>query len=347
MTPGETAADLSLSGLNDFDKRLRRESFDLRKANIQIVQVNVGKLCNQTCVHCHVDAGPSRKEIMTRETMNAVLRLIEKSGAGTVDITGGAPELNSDFDYLVEQSRRLGCRVIDRCNLTVFYEPAKGYLPDFLACHQVEVVASLPCYSKENVDKQRGKGVFDKSIDALLWLNRLGYGKEGSGLFLNLVYNPVGPYLPPDQPELEADYKERLLEDFGITFNKLYTITNMPISRFAAYLRSTKQYQEYMELLINSFNPSTLEGLMCLNTLSIGWDGKLYDCDFNQMLDMAFDGSTGGKAITVHDLDPAALTNRIVDTGSHCFGCTAGTGSSCGGSLLSGDGPSGRHLPVI
>ncbi len=334
MTPGKAAADLSQKILNDFDQRLRRASFDLRKKGIEIVQVNVGKLCNQTCVHCHVDAGPSRQEIMSLETVDAVLRLIEKSGASTVDITGGAPELNPHFDYLVEKSRRLECRVIDRCNLTVFYESGKEYLPDFLAGCKVEVVASLPCYSKENVDKQRGKGVFDKSIDALLWLNRLGYGKEGSGLLLDLVYNPVGPYLPPEQAELEADYKERLREDFGITFNKLYTITNMPISRFAAYLRSTKQYQEYMELLINNFNPSTLGGLMCLNTLSIGWDGKLYDCDFNQMLDMTLDGPAGGKALTVYDLDPGLLVDRVVDTGSHCFGCTAGTGSSCGGSLL-------------
>ncbi len=334
MTPGKAAADLSQKIPNDFDQRLRQESFDLRKKGIEIVQVNVGKLCNQTCMHCHVDAGPSRQEIMSLETVDAVLRLIEKSGASTVDITGGAPELNPHFDYLVEKSRRLECRVIDRCNLTVFYESGKEYLPDFLAGYKVEVVASLPCYSKENVDKQRGKGVFDKSIDALLWLNRLGYGKEGSGLLLDLVYNPVGPYLPPEQAELEADYKERLREDFGIIFNQLYTITNMPISRFAAYLRSTKQYREYMELLINNFNPSTLGGLMCLNTLSIGWDGKLYDCDFNQMLDMALDGPVGGKALTVHDLDPGLLADRVVDTGSHCFGCTAGTGSSCGGSLL-------------
>jgi len=334
VTPGKAAADLSQKIPNDFDQRLRQESFDLRKKGIEIVQVNVGKLCNQTCMHCHVDAGPSRQEIMSLETVDAVLRLIEKSGASTVDITGGAPELNPHFDYLVEKSRRLECRVIDRCNLTVFYESGKEYLPDFLAGYKVEVVASLPCYSKENVDKQRGKGVFDKSIDALLWLNRLGYGKEGSGLLLDLVYNPVGPYLPPEQAELEADYKERLREDFGIIFNQLYTITNMPISRFAAYLRSTKQYREYMELLINNFNPSTLGGLMCLNTLSIGWDGKLYDCDFNQMLDMALDGPVGGKALTVHDLDPGLLADRVVDTGSHCFGCTAGTGSSCGGSLL-------------
>lgn len=333
MTPGEIAAEAVRGRLNDFDKRLQRENYSLRKSKIDVIQVNVGKLCNQTCAHCHVDAGPARREIMSRETVEAVLGLIRKSGAGTVDITGGAPELNPHFDYLVEQSQRLGCRVIDRCNLTVFFEPGKEYLPEFLASRKVEVVASLPCYSRENVDKQRGKGVFDKSIEALLWLNRLGYGKTDTGLFLNLVYNPVGPYLPPDQGGLEADYEECLREDFGIVFNRLFTITNMPVSRFAAYLIATKQYQEYMELLVNSFNPSTLDGLMCRNMLSISWDGRLFDCDFNQMLDMSILGP-GGEPLTVRDFDDAALAERPVDTGRHCFGCTAGTGSSCGGSVL-------------
>ena len=333
MTPGEIAAEVLRGQLNDFDKRLQRERYALRKSKIDVIQVNVGKLCNQTCVHCHVDAGPSRQEIMSRETAEAVLGLIRKSGAGTVDITGGAPELNPHFDYLVEQSRLLGCRVIDRCNLTVFFEPDKEYLPEFLARHRVEVMASLPCYSRENVDKQRGKGVFDKSVEALLWLNRLGYGKTGTDLFLNLVYNPVGPYLPPDQSGLEADYKESLYKDFGIVFNRLFTITNMPISRFASYLIATKQYQEYMELLVSSFNPSTLDGLMCRNMLSISWDGRFFDCDFNQMLDMAIPGPGAGP-LTVHDFDDAAITERPVDTGSHCFGCTAGTGSSCGGSVI-------------
>ena len=333
VTPGEIAAEVLRGQLNDFDKRLQRERYALRKSKIDVIQVNVGKLCNQTCVHCHVDAGPSRQEIMSRETAEAVLGLIRKSGAGTVDITGGAPELNPHFDYLVEQSRLLGCCVIDRCNLTVFFEPGKEYLPEFLARHRVEVMASLPCYSRENVDKQRGKGVFDKSVEALLWLNRLGYGKTGTDLFLNLVYNPVGPYLPPDQSGLEADYKESLYKDFGIAFNRLFTITNMPISRFASYLIATKQYQEYMELLVNSFNPSTLDGLMCRSMLSISWDGRLFDCDFNQMLGMAMTAS-GAEPLTVHDFDDAAITERPVDTGSHCFGCTAGTGSSCGGSVI-------------
>ncbi len=334
MTPGEAAAEISSGQLNNFDKRLQRERYDLRKSKIEIIQVNVGKLCNQTCVHCHVDAGPSRQEIMSRETVKAVLGLIQKFGVGTVDITGGAPELNPHFDYLVEQSCLLGCRVIDRCNLTVFFEHGKDYLPEFLARHGVEVAASLPCYSRENVDKQRGKGVFDKSVEALLWLNRLGYGKKDTGLLLNLVYNPVGHYLPPNQNDLEADYKERLLEDFGIVFNRLFTITNMPISRFASSLIATKRYQEYRELLINNFNPATLDGLMCRNMLSIGWDGRLFDCDFNQMLDMAMAGQPGEKPLTVHNLDTVSLAERPVDTGRHCFGCTAGNGSSCGGSVL-------------
>lgn len=333
MTPGEIAAEVLRGRLNEFDNRLQRENYSLRKSKINVIQVNVGKLCNQACVHCHVDAGPARREIMSRETVEAVLGLIRESGADTVDITGGAPELNPHFDYLVEQSRRLGCRVIDRCNLTVFFEPGKEYLPEFLARHRVDVVASLPCYSRENVDKQRGKGVFDKSIEALLWLNRLGYGKTDTEFFLNLVYNPMGPYLPPDQAELETEYKERLREDFEIVFNRLFTITNMPVSRFASHLIATGQYQEYMELLVSSFNPSTLDGLMCRSMLSISWDGRLFDCDFNQMLDMSISGP-GGEPLTVRDIDAAVLAERPVDTGRHCFGCTAGTGSSCGGSVL-------------
>ena len=325
---------LQKTATHDFDTRLREERLTLRKTKIEIIQVNVGKLCNQTCMHCHVDAGPTRKEIMNRETAEAVLTLIRKAASRTVDITGGAPELNPHFDWLVEESRKLGCHVIDRCNLTVFFEPGKEYLPEFLARHEVEVIASLPCYSKENVDKQRGKGVFDKSIDALLWLNRLGYGHPGSGLDLNLVYNPVGPFLPPSQEELQADYKERLFEDFGIVFNKLFTITNMPISRFAAYLRSTRQYEAYMELLVNSFNPAAVEGLMCRNTLSIGWDGRIYDCDFNQMLDMALPADGGEGFLMVQNLVLEELEGRAIDTGSHCFGCTAGAGSSCSGTLL-------------
>ncbi len=322
--------------MNRFDRKLGEEKYSLRKSKIEIVQVNVGKLCNQTCVHCHVDAGPTRKENMTLETVHAVLDLIRRSKARTVDITGGAPELNPHFDFLVEESGKLDCHVIDRCNLTVFFEPEKDYLPAFLAKHKVEVIASLPCYSKENVDKQRGKGVFDKSVEALLWLNRLGYGYSDSSLLLNLVYNPVGPYLPPSQEELEADYSERLWEDFGITFNRLYTITNMPISRFAGYLKSTHQYEAYMELLVTSFNLSTLDGLMCRNTLSIGWDGKVYDCDFNQMLDMAFigNGAKEKRFLTVHDITLEELEERNIDTGDHCFGCTAGAGSSCAGSLM-------------
>lgn len=319
---------------NDFAQRLQHERLTLRKSKIEIIQVNVGKLCNQTCVHCHVDAGPTRPEIMTRETVETVLDLIRNSSVHTVDVTGGAPELNPHFDFLVKECRKLGRHVIDRCNLTVFFEPGKEYLPDFLAQNGVEIIASLPCYSRENVDKQRGRGVFDKSVQALLGLNRLGYSRADSGLHLNLVYNPVGSYLPPSQEELEADYKERLREDFGIIFDRLYTITNMPISRFATYLKATHQYEAYMELLITAFNPATLKGLMCRNTLSIGWDGKLYDCDFNQMLDMAYESEFEQKALTVQDLSLEALEGRPIDVGDHCFGCTAGAGSSCAGSLV-------------
>lgn len=319
--------------MNDFERRLKEAGYPLRKSAIDIFQVNVGKLCNQTCVHCHVDAGPNRPESMTFPTAEAILRAVHRLKPDTLDITGGAPELNPHFNYLVSESRKAALRVIDRCNLTVFFEPGMDYLPEFLAGNQVAVVASLPCYSAENVEKQRGKGVFRKSIDALLILNELGYGAPGSGLELNLVYNPVEPDLPPPQEELEADYRARLSEDFGIRFNRLYTITNMPISRFAAYLRSTRQYQAYMCLLIANFNPGTLDGLMCRNTLSIGWDGRLFDCDFNQMLNMSFKNDSGSRELSIFDEAIDAVLGREVDTGSHCFGCTAGAGSSCAGAL--------------
>lgn len=318
--------------MDRFKEKLSERGIDLKKGKIDVLQVNVGKLCNLTCSHCHVEAGPTKKrENMNREMAEAVVRFMDASQIQTLDLTGGAPELNPHFKYLVSEAGKRGIRVIDRCNLTVFYEPGMSGLPDFLAENQVEIVASLPCYRKENVDKQRGKGSFDKSVEALGWLNRLGYGKEDTNLILNLVYNPIGPHLPPSQSELEKEYKQKLFEDFGIVFNRCYTITNMPVTRYAKYLKAFNQYDDYIKLLIDSFNISTVEDLMCLNTLSVGWDGKLYDCDFNQMLGM---GMRNGKPFTIFDISLKEIKNCEILTGSHCFGCTAGAGSGCLGALL-------------
>lgn len=317
--------------MDRFKKELVARQARFCKCPIEILQVNVGKLCNLTCVHCHVEAGPTKtKENMNWETAEAVVRFMDASSVHTLDITGGAPELNPSFRYLVTEGRKRNLRVLDRCNLTVFFEEGLSDLPEFLARNQVEVVASLPCYQKENVDKQRGRGTFEASIEALLLLNRLGYGKEGSHLILNLVYNPVGPHLPPSQEKLEQDYKKRLGDDFGIVFNQLFTITNMPITRYARYLKALKQYDAYVELLVNSFNLATVEGLMCLNTLSVSWDGKLYDCDFNQMLGMSI---KNGRDFNIRDITSSDLKNWEILTGNHCFGCTAGSGSSCQGAI--------------
>ncbi len=303
----------------------------LAAKSIQTLQVNVGKLCNQTCSHCHVDAGPTRTEIMTRETIEAVLSVIrENPGITTVDITGGAPEMNPHFEYLVAECRAGGRKVIDRCNLTVFFMKEKTHLPEFLAEHHVEIVASLPCYSEDNVDRQRGKGVFDRSLRALQRLNQLGYGKQGTGLILNVVYNPVGAKLPPDQRELELDYKHELRNSFGIEFNHLFTITNMPISRFLDDLRKAGQHDDYLALLIENFNPAATDTVMCRSLLSVGWDGRLYDCDFHQMLDMPL---AEGLPRMIHEFDAHALAHRPIVMAQHCFGCTAGAGSSCGGAL--------------
>ena len=313
-----------------FDKTLaERGHAPLRALYIDTLQVNVGKLCNQTCTHCHVDAGPARTEIMTREMADAVVRVVGRHPElRTVDITGGAPEMNPHFEYLVEQCRAMGRHVMDRCNLTVFFVRDKQHLPKFLADHQVEVIASLPCYLEENVDQQRGKGVYGRSIEALRLLNALGYGLEGTGLALNLVYNPLGPKLPPPQADLEADYRDELAKRFGIRFNRLYTITNMPISRFLDDLHRSGQYEAYMETLITSFNQASVDGLMCRSLVSVNWDGRLSDCDFNQMLDLPVEGAAPQ---TIHEFDLARLTRRRVVTGMHCYGCTAGAGSSCGG----------------
>ena len=300
----------------------------LRATGITVLQLNVGKLCNQTCRHCHVDAGPDRREIMTRETAEACVAALRQSEIPTVDITGGAPELNPNFRWLVEQSSLLGRHVMDRCNLTVLLLPAQTDLVDFLAQHEVEVVASLPYYLEHETDAQRGEGVFRKSIEALQRLNATGYGQPGTNLRLNLVYNPVGAFLPPAQHAIEADYKRELERRHGIVFNSLYTITNMPISRFLEFLLRTGNYERYMEKLVNAFNPAAVPGLMCRYTLSVGWDGSLYDCDFNQMLDLRV---SDGAPANIRDFDAGRLNQRRIVIGQHCYGCTAGAGSSCGG----------------
>ena len=314
-----------------FEERLAQISrWPLRAAGVETLQVNVGKLCNQTCRHCHVDAGPTRTEMMTRETAEWVMGVLRRYDIPKVDITGGAPELNPNFDDLVRESRALGRHVMDRCNLTVFSVEGKSYLPEFLRDHQVEIIASLPCYLEKNVEAQRGKGVYAKSIEALLGLNRLGYGQPGSGLALNLVYNPIGPSLPPPQEELEKDYRRELGERFGIVFNRLYTITNMPINRFLSDLVRHGNYDRYMELLVEKFNPQAIENLMCRSLISVGWDGTLYDCDFNQMLGMTINH---GLPQHIRDFDAWILARREIRTGPHCFGCTAGSGSGCAGAL--------------
>ena len=305
----------------------------LQAKDVYTLQVNIGKVCNQTCTHCHVDAGPSRTEIMARETIEAVLSVIKNNPViTTIDITGGAPEMNPHFEYLVSECRGMGRQVIDRCNLTVFFVKGKTHLPLFLSDHQVEIVASLPCYSEDNVDQQRGKGVFDRSIAALRQLNELGYGKKDTGLVLNLVYNPLGPKLPPDQAELEIDYKHELRIRFDIEFNHLFTITNMPISRFLNDLRHTGAYDDYMALLVNSFNPRAIDALMCRTLVSVGWDGRLYDCDFHQMLDVPL---SKDLPQTIHEFEIQSLIHRPIVMAQHCYGCTAGAGSSCGGALTS------------
>lgn len=314
-----------------FDSRLNHSGlFPLRATGITVFQINVGKLCNQTCRHCHVDAGPDRTESMGRETAEHCVAALAQTDIPTVDITGGAPELNPHFRWLVEQARSLGRHVMDRCNLTVLLLPSQSDLAEFLAANQVEVVASLPYYRAAQTDAQRGNGVFDKSIEGLRLLNRLGYGQEGSGLSLNLVYNPVGAFLPPKQEPTEALFKRELSSRYGVSFNRLYTITNMPISRFLEFLVESGNYSAYMERLANAFNPSAAAGVMCRHTLSVGWDGTLYDCDFNQMLNLPVDH---GAPTHIREFDPARLATRQIVTRNHCYGCTAGSGSSCGGTV--------------
>lgn len=317
--------------IHPFDERLAQSGLDpLRATSLSVFQINVGKLCNQTCRHCHVDAGPDRAEMMSRETAELSLQAVARTDIPTVDITGGAPELNPNFRWLVERARELGRHVIDRCNLSVLLLPSQADLALFLAEHQVEVIASLPYYRAPQTDAQRGEGVFEKSIEGLKLLNGAGYGREGSGLVLNLVYNPVGAFLPPKQEAIEAQFRRELGTRHGIVFNHLYTITNMPISRFLEFLIESGNYDAYMERLANAFNPPAASGVMCRSMISIGWDGTLYDCDFNQMLDLPVGH---GAPRHVRDFDSGLLASRRIVTRNHCYGCTAGAGSSCGGAV--------------
>jgi len=302
----------------------------LRRANLSELQINVGRLCNQACNHCHVDAGPNRKEIMTWETMERILRWAESVAIARVDITGGAPEMNPNFRRFVDAFIAMEAEVISRCNLTVLFETGQENLASWYAERQITLACSLPCYSKKNVDAQRGRGVFDKSIAALQQLNKHGYGIN-EGLTLDLVYNPGGASLPPPQPKLEAEYKQRLFDDFGIQFNRLLTITNLPINRFAHYLDRTGQRQTYQKLLSDNFNADTVPGLMCRHLLSVDWRARVYDCDFNQMLDLPL-GTRSHRYLW--DIKANDLTDSVISVGPHCFGCTAGSGSSCGGSLV-------------
>jgi radical SAM/Cys-rich protein len=326
---------VNLTANNTFARKLAEHALPLRHTRTEVLQINVGKLCNLTCIHCHVNAGPKRKEIMTRATIDRLIDWLAKTDIPTVDLTGGAPEMIPDFKYLVERLKALTPprHIIDRCNLTILLEPGYEDYAQFLARHEVEIIASMPCYSPENVNAQRGNGVFDGSIEALQRLNSLGYGRQPE-LPLHLVYNPNGAFLPGPQEELEADYKRELKEHFGIVFNKLYTITNLPIARFASYLKNNNLLADYMALLNDAFNPATVNGLMCRNTINVSWLGEVFDCDFNQMLKMSWSRDGESRALHLWDVDPERVENREILTGDHCFGCTAGAGSSCGGALV-------------
>ena len=320
--------------MQPFVQKLDLNGNGLNRRAIDVLQVNMGRYCNQACIHCHVEAGPTRKEMMSRETVEALLVFLSRTNIPTLDITGGAPELHADFDYLVESAVGLGRRVMDRCNLTVIFEPGKEYLPDFFRRHRVELVCSLPCYTAEKVDQQRGKGTFDLSIRALKIFNQMGYGQPDGELKLNLVYNPVGPHLPPPQENLEQDYKRILRDRFGIEFNHLYCLTNMPITRYAMHLKLRGEYDRYVELLSANFNAATLDQVMCRNLISVGWNGSIYDCDFNQMLDLPI-RDDAGRPLNISTLSIEQVLSQTIAIGDHCYACTAGAGSSCGGSLLS------------
>jgi radical SAM/Cys-rich protein len=315
-----------------FDAALERAGqFPLRAVRVDTLQINVGKRCNQACKHCHVDAGPNRTEEMSRETAQEVIAALKRNpGIGTLDLTGGAPELNANFRYLVQAAKALGRHVMDRCNLTVLFVSGQEDTAQFLADNQVEVAASLPYYLADRTDAQRGGGVFEESVAGMRLLNSLGYGQPGSGLELNLVYNPTGAFLPPAQAAIEAEYKTEMAQRYGITFNHLYTITNMPIARFKHFLERTGNYAPYMDKLAAAFNPDAAANVMCRSLISVSYDGFLYDCDFNQMLDLPV---TSNNPRHIRDLDAAALERRTIAVGDHCLGCTAGAGSSCGGAV--------------
>ncbi|MFA0963421.1 arsenosugar biosynthesis radical SAM (seleno)protein ArsS [Roseivirga sp. BDSF3-8] len=328
----DTAAQiekLNEGSFTKFTRKLEESGLEnMRPTGIDIMQINVGKMCNQTCKHCHVDAGPDREEIMTRKTMELCLDILKKYDIPTVDLTGGAPEMNPHFRWFVEEVSKLGKQVIDRCNLTIIRANPKYHdLPDFFAEHGVEVVSSLPHYTALRTDRQRGDGVFGRSIEALQMLNEKGYGMEGSGLTLNLVYNPTGAILPGPQETLENEFKKQLRRKFGLEFNNLFVITNLPISRFLDYLIVSGNYEDYMQKLVDAFNPAAARGVMCRNTISIGWDGYIYDCDFNQMLELKV--RQGGRHLSEFDFEK--MVNRPIAMDQHCYGCTAGAGSSCGG----------------
>ena len=313
--------------------RLEQTDFPaIKRGQLETLQVNLGYLCNQSCLHCHVNAGPKRKEIMQEETIEEVIRFLRDSNVKKLDLTGGAPELNPYFRHLVSEAHSMGVHIIDRCNLTVLHEQGQEDTADFLAQHKVEVVASLPCYLEENVDEQRGGGVFQTSIAAIKLLNLSGYGIEDSGLELNLMYNPVGAHLPPAQCPLEQDYKRELKNRYDIVFNNLYTLTNMPIKRFGSTLISKGNFEEYMELLKSAYQTENLQTVMCRSLVSVDWQGVIYDCDFNQMLDLPL--TEKGKKMHVRDVVSDKLNRREIIIADHCYGCTAGQGSSCGGALV-------------
>ena len=320
---------LKEANLVPFQDKLKESNlFPLTTVSVDIFQINVGKMCNQVCKHCHVDAGPDRKEIMTMETMQQCLDAIDKTNCSTVDLTGGAPEMNPNFRWFVEQLSAKGKNIIVRCNLTIIVANKKyNDLPEFFKKHKVEVVSSLPYFTSSKTDSQRGDGVFDQSIRALKMLNEVGYGMENSGLTLNLVYNPSGAFLPPEQGALERDFKTKLKQRFDIEFNSLFAITNLPISRYLEYLVASDNYEGYMHKLVEAYNPSAAENVMCRNTISVSWDGFIYDCDFNQMLDL----KVAAKSQHLSEFNLAELENRCVIVNQHCYGCTAGAGSSCGG----------------
>lgn len=326
--PEEQLTILQEAQIEPFEHKIAQFGYtSLKPTSVDILQINVGKMCNQVCLHCHVDAGPDRKEIMTREIMLLCLKAIKLSEIKVVDLTGGAPEMNPDFRWFVEELRKLKVDVIVRSNLTIILANPKYHdLPDFFKKNKLEVISSLPHFSRVRTDAQRGEGVFEKSIEALQMLNAIGYGVDGSGLHLNLVFNPGGAILPPEQSSLERDYKERLKRQYGITFNNLYAITNMPISRFLDYLISSNNYESYMEELVANFNYKAVESLMCRTMISVSWDGYLYDCDFNQMLDIKTN-----EVEHISEFDQEKLALRKIKVNQHCYGCTAGAGSSCGG----------------